>query len=124
MAKPDFVNNKFFIPGIGLLMTVVGFAVLIMNWLDLVNGEPYREGPSCWVAPFIGCLGLAFLLGPPDEAAFIARYGESMRWWRTLRVRFCQALIAIGVFGGAANWIAVLFYPDRLFEVLRFLGLG
>ncbi len=124
MAKPDFVNNRFFIPAVALLMIVLGFALLVMNWQALLHGEPYREGPSCWVAPFLGFLGLALLLGPPEEKAFIDRYGERWRWWRTLRLRFAQILFAIGVLGGAANWVVILFYPDRLIDFLNLLPLG
>ena len=61
---------------LGAVMAVVGFAAWGMNWRSALAEGHYRP-IAALATPFIAFLGLSFLAAPPDEAHFIAQYGEA-----------------------------------------------
>ncbi len=88
---------------ISVVMVVVGFAGWWVNWQSTLEEGRYRP-IGAFVTPFIVFLGLAFLVAPPPEDQFIAKYGEAALGRRTLRLRISQLLGLMGIVAGGINF--------------------
>ena len=89
---------------ISVIMVIVGFAACWLNWRSALEDGHYRP-IAAMATPFLGFLGLAFLVVPPQQDQFIAKYGEAALGRRILRLRAAQVLGLLGIVAGVINFI-------------------